>query len=129
MLSHVSKYAKCLKETTKKQDEVSGKIITIIGRLILKCLQNKIICTSKRNRMESYITKYKKLNILITCSSSITPDYNIFIISFSTIHLNEKELKQLQKELDYSFVDKNKYVKKEYCMKLGKSCRSSGQGS
>ena len=60
MLSHVSKYAKCLKETTKKQDKVSGKIITIIGRLILKCLQNKIICTSKRNRMESYITKYKK---------------------------------------------------------------------
>ena len=42
--------------------------------------------------------------------------------------MNEKELKQLQKGLDYSFVDKNKYVKKEYCMKLGKSCRSSGQG-
>ena len=60
MLSHVSKYAKCLKETTKEQDEVSEKIITIRGRLILKCLQNKIICTSKCNRMESYITKDKK---------------------------------------------------------------------
>ena len=49
---------------------------------------------------------------MLRCSSSITPDYNIPIINLSTINLNQKELNQLKMGLDYSFVDKNKHVKK-----------------
>ena len=57
------------------------------------------------------MTKNKKLDILITCSPSITLDYNIPIINLSTINFNQKELNQLKMGLDYSFVDKNKHVK------------------
>ena len=96
MLSHVSKYAKCPKEMTKEHHEISGKLMTITGRLIFKCLLNKIIWTSKCKRMDSFITKKKKLDRLITHSPSITPDYNILIINLSTINLNQKELNQLK---------------------------------
>ena len=112
MLSHVSKHTKRLKEITKEHHEISGKLITITGGLIFRCLLNKIIWKSKRKRMDSFITKNKKLDRLITYSPSITPDYNIPIINLSTINLNQKELNQLKMGLDYSFVDKNKHVKK-----------------
>ena len=106
----VSKHAKCLKETTKEHHEISGKLINITGRVIFKCLLNKIIWTSTRKRIDSFIKK--KMDRLITYSPSITPDYNIPIINLSTIHLNQKELNTLKMSLDYSFVDKNKHVKK-----------------
>ena len=47
MMSHVSKHAKYLKKTTKEHHKVSGKLLTITGQLIFKCLLNKIICISK----------------------------------------------------------------------------------
>ena len=112
MLSHVSKHTKRLKEITKQHHEISGKLITITGGLIFRCLLNKVIWKSKRKRMDSFTTKNKKLDRLITYSPSITPDYNISIINLSTINLNQKELNQLKVGLDYSFVDKNKHVKK-----------------
>ena len=112
MLNHISKHAKCLKEITKEHHEISGKSIIITGRLIFKCLLNKIIWTSKCKRMNSFITKNKKLDRLITCNPSITPDYNIPIINLSIIYLNVKELNQLKMGRDYSFLDKNKHVKK-----------------
>ena len=62
--------------------------------------------------MDSFIKKNKKLDRLITYNPSITPDYNIPIINLSTINLNQKELNQLKMGVDYSFVDKNKHVKK-----------------
>ena len=62
--------------------------------------------------MDSFITKNKKLDRLITCSPSITPGYNIPVINLSTVNLNQKELNQLKMGLDYRFVDKNKHVKK-----------------
>ena len=62
--------------------------------------------------MDSFITKNKKLERLITYSPSITPDYNISIINLLTINLNQKELNQLKMGLDYSVVDQNKQVKK-----------------
>ena len=62
--------------------------------------------------MDSFIIKNKKLDRLITYSPSITPDYNMPIINLSTINLNQKELNQLKMGLDYSFIDKNKHVKK-----------------
>ena len=77
MLSHVSKHTKSLKEITKEHHEISGKLITITGGLIFRCLLNKIIWKSKCKRMDSFITKNKKLDRLITYSPSITPDYNI----------------------------------------------------
>ena len=61
--------------------------------------------------MDSFITKNKKLERLITYSPSITPDYNISIINLSTINLNQKELNQLKMGLDYSFVGQNKQAK------------------
>ena len=73
-LSYVSKHAKCLKETTKKPHKISGKSMAIKERSIFKYLLNKIMCTSKRKRMDSCITKSKKLDRLITCIPSITPD-------------------------------------------------------
>ena len=42
-LNHVSKHAKCLKKTPKEHHEISGKLLTITRRLILKLLLNKII--------------------------------------------------------------------------------------
>ena len=57
MLSHVCKYAKCLKETTKERHKISRKLMTITGRLIFKYLLNESVCTSKRKRMDSFIKK------------------------------------------------------------------------
>ena len=73
-LNYVSKHAKCLKETTKKPHKILGKSMTIKERSIFKYLLNKIMCTSKRKRMDSCITKSKKLDRLITYIPSITPD-------------------------------------------------------
>ena len=111
-LSHVSKHVKCLREITKEHHKISRKLITITGVLIFRCLLNKIIWKSKHKCMDSFITKNKKLDRLITYSPSITPDYNIPITNLSTINLNQKELNQLKMELDYSLVNKNKHVKK-----------------
>ena len=68
--------------------------------------------------MDSFITKNKKLERLITYSTSITPDYNISIINLLTINLNQKELNQLKMGLDYSVVDQNKQVKKNIAASL-----------
>ena len=84
--------------------------MNITRGLIFRCLLNKI-WKSKRKCADSLITRNKKLDILITCSPSITLDYNIPIINLSTINFNQKELNQLKMGLDYSFVDKNKHVK------------------
>ena len=69
------------------------------------------LLTSKRKRMDLFITKNKKLDRLITYSPSIAPDCNIPIINLLTIYWNQKELNQLKMGLDYTFVDKNKGVK------------------
>ena len=62
--------------------------MTIAGRLIFKGVQNKIIWTSKRKRMDSN----RKMDRLISYSPSITPDYSIPIINFSTTHSTQKQL-------------------------------------
>ena len=76
--------------------------MTIAGRLIFKRVPNKIIWTSKRKRMDSN----RKMD-----SPSITPNYSIPIINFSTTHSTQKQLNQLKIGLDYSFVDENKHAK------------------
>ena len=112
----VSKHAKCLKETTKEHHEISGKLINITGRVIFKCLLNKIIWTSTRKRIDSFIKKKKKRKKKNGQINNILPFHNTRlqhpIINLSTIHLNQKELNTLKMRLDYSFVDKNKHVKK-----------------
>ena len=60
MLSHVSRHAIYLEETTMEHRKILGKLMTISRRLISKCLLNKIICTSKRKRIDTFITKRKK---------------------------------------------------------------------
>ena len=71
MLYPISKHAKCLKEITKEHREIPEKLMTITGGLIFRCLLNKIIWKSKRNRMDSLLQKNKKLGRLITYSPSI----------------------------------------------------------
>ena len=106
MLSHVYKYAKYLQETINQHHKISGELETITGRLTFK-LFLKVICKSQRKRMDLFTTKNKKLNVLITFSPSVTPDYNILIINLSANHLNRKELNQIKVVLGYSFVDKS----------------------
>ena len=66
--------------------------MTIAGSLISKGVPNKIIWTSRRKRMDSN----RKMDRLISYSPSITPNYSIPIINFSTTHSTQKQLNQLK---------------------------------
>ena len=92
MLYPISKHAKCLKEITKEHREIPEKLMTITGGLIFRCLLNKIIWKSKRNRMDSLLQKNKKLGRLITYSPSINT-------RLQHLH-NQTKLNQLKMGLD-----------------------------
>ena len=84
--------------------KISGKLMTITGCLIFKCLLDNIIHLNINRWIHLLRKKNKKLGRLITYSPLITPDYNIPIINLPAIHLNQKGLNQLKMGLDYSFV-------------------------
>ena len=96
MMSHVSKHAKYLKKTTKEHRKVSGKLLTITGQLIFKCLLNKIICISKLKTDGFIYYKKRKTgqinNIQAFDNTRLQHPHN----QLSTVHLNQKQLNQLK---------------------------------
>lgn len=80
-----------------------------INHILLK----NIIFVDRKQRLESFRTKNKKLRILITSKPKTTPDnYFVPVINLSLAVLSSQEKQQLSFGLEHSYVDKNKHIKK-----------------
>jgi len=68
----------------------------------------------RKERHESFITKTKKLYVLIKNLNKLTNHkYKLPIINLSNRILSEKEKKELELGLYYCFVNKNRYQRKQ----------------
>ena len=70
--------------------------------------------TSRAIRISSFRTKNKKLMALSNATNNKINAYDVPIINLSSIQLSEKEWNQLSFGLDNTYVDKNKYIKKNF---------------
>ena len=76
-----------------------------------KILLKPVSSSLRRERLFSFKTKNKKLEVLISKAhkrGKVSDSYKTPIINLSNIKLTLEESKQLNLGLEYSFVDKNK---------------------
>jgi len=109
LLTHVLKHNKTLKELSEQYVIILNELQSIVGPLLLNLLLKRIDQYFRKKRLESFLTKNKKL-------SNLRPPieyraYEIPVINLSSKELTRKETQQLSYGLDHCFVDKNKYVK------------------
>ena len=81
------------------------------GTLLIAAVLCHISTIQQKERMNSFKTKNHKLARLIHVKTPMS-NYRVPIINLSDYDLSEVERKQLQLGLEYSFVNKNKNLKK-----------------
>ena len=87
----------------------------MLALLTSKILLKPVSSSLRRERLFSFKTKNKKLEVLISKAhkrGKVSDSYKTPIINLSNIKLTLEESKQLNLGLEYSFVDKNKIIKK-----------------
>ena len=77
----------------------------------------KIIITSlekslHKQRIESFKKKNKKIYNLLKSKNNLTTNYTVPIINLSSYILSDVEYNQLKSRINYSFVNKDKHMKK-----------------
>ena len=78
-------------------------------------LLRRVLNEHSSQRFESFVTKNKKLRNLKDLSTTKGPNQPtsfVPVVNLTDIALTQKERDQLSLGLDYSFVDKNKHIKK-----------------
>ena len=100
-----------LKEITNKHKTLGKKVVSIRSKVLLKDLSSLL----QRERLLSFKTINKKLEVLISRANkreNVSDSYKTTIINLSNVELTLEESKQLIVGLEFSFVDKNKNIKK-----------------
>ena len=87
------------------------------GTLLIAAVLRHISAIQQKERMDSFKTKNHKLARLIQAKTPL-PIYRVPIINLSDYELSEVERKQLQLGLEYSFVNKNRDLKKNLAANL-----------
>ena len=113
MKSHLNKHYKTLHHLIEKQRFILLLIKNSAGKLLSKVIHNNVRNTLSKKRLNSFITKNKKIYKLINLKQKYDKiNFAVPIINLSNYRLNHEEINQLKLGLDYSFVDRNKNVKK-----------------
>ena len=113
MISHLTQHDLKLKEITNKHRTLGQELVKKVGSIRYKILLKHVSSSLQRERLFSFKTKNKKLEVLISKAhkrGKVSDSYKTPIINLSNIKLTLEESKQLNLGLEYSFVDKNKNI-------------------
>ena len=120
MLSHFNRHVLILKELTRKLSQLENDLLEQVCQVRYKILKKRLLNILYRERLESFKTKNRKLVKMIAkqddCYKSST--YSTPLINLSSIELTSDEINQFKLGLYYSFVDKNKNIKKHLAATL-----------
>ena len=92
-------------------DGLKEKLKQVTGQLLYTSIINYIHMTQYQERINSIKPKSYKLKQL-TFEKTPPSKFKVPIVNLSSYDLSESERKQLHLGLEYSFVDKSKYLKK-----------------
>ena len=115
MISHLNQHDLKLKEITNKHRALDQELVKKVGSIRYKILLKHMSSSLQWERLFSFKTKNKKLEVLISKAhkrEKVSGSYKTPFINLSHIELTLEESKQLNLGLEYSFVDKNKNIKK-----------------
>ena len=112
--SNAKKHIDLLKGIIYEHRKTANELQSITGPLLFKLLYKRILNESKDIRSKSFKTKLDKLSNLRPTyqKKNITVPYKIPVINLSSTELTRTEITQLSYGLEHSYVDKNKYVKR-----------------
>ncbi len=116
--SHVTKHIRELKHLIQVHTETCQKLRLTTGSLLFNLLYKRLLDASKKIRKSFFITKNEKLSGFIKSNNRIKISYDVPVINLSSIELTDVERRQLSFGLDYSFIDKNKHIKKNLAANL-----------
>ena len=111
-ISHLNKHIEDLIAIAKEHEDFKQELYKNIGKNLLYLLLSRSSNTLIKERTDSFRTKNEKISKLVRQSNIRESVYTIPIINLSTLVLLSAEKDQLKLGLDYSFTDKNKYIKK-----------------
>ena len=114
MISRLTQHESNLKEITSKQRTLGQELAKKVGSIRYKILLKHVSSKLQRERLLSFKTKYKKLEVLISKvhkREKVSDSYKTPIINLSNIELALEESKQLNLGLEYSVVNKNRNIK------------------
>ena len=114
MLSHLNRHVLTLKELSHKLSQLDKNLLEQVCQVRFKSLKKRLLNISYRERVESFKTKNRKLATLIAKQddSYKSSTYSTLLINLSSNELTSDEINQFKFGLHYSFVDKNKNIKK-----------------
>lgn len=118
LFEHLNKHNQDLKELSRQYAETTDNLLKNTGYIFGRALIQNIQRSLTKKRLESFLTKNKKLHNLISRNLSTKIRYLIPVINLTDKHIAEKELRQLSLGFDHGFVDKNKHIKKNLASNL-----------
>ena len=83
-----------------------------VSEIRYKLLEKHLLSSLYQERLTSFNTKKKKIKGLISKNKSAESNYSTRLINFSYIELTSDQENQFKFSLEYSFIDKNKHIKK-----------------
>ena len=117
LLSHLNDHVHSYKLLISKHHYIMIKLKDKCGTLLISAVLRHISTIQQKERMVSFKTKNHKLVRLIQAKTPLS-NYRVPIINLSDYDLSEVERKQLQLGLEYSFVNKNRDLKKNLAANL-----------
>ena len=114
MLSHLNRHVLTLKKLTHKRRPLNSDLLEQVCQVRYKILKKQLLNVLHRVRLDSFKTKNRKLATLIAEQSDgyKSSTYSTPLINLSSIESISDETNQFKFGLHYSFVDKNKNIKK-----------------
>ena len=112
MLSHLNRHVCNLKIQIKTQYELEALLALSVSEIRYKLLKKRFLSSLDQERIISFNTKNKKLKGLMSKNKSAESNYSTPLINLSYIELTSDETNQFKLGLEYSFIDKNKHIKK-----------------
>ena len=112
MLSHLNKHVCNLKLQIKIHYDIDTLLALSVSEIRYKLLEKHLLSSLYQERLTSFNTKKKKIKGLISKNKGAESNYSTHLKKFSYIELTSDQENQFKFSLEYSFIDKNKHIKK-----------------
>ena len=115
MISHLTQHDLKLKEIANKHRTLGQELVKKVGSIRYKILLKHVSSSLQRERLSSFKTKNKKLQVLISKAhkrEKVSDSFKTPIINLLNIEVTLEESKQLNTGLEHRSVHKNKNIKK-----------------
>ena len=115
MLSHLNRHVLTLKELTHKLRQLDSDLLEQVCQVRYTILKKLLLNVLYRERLDSFKTKNRKsaTRIAKQGDSYKSSTFSTLLTNLSSIELPSNEINPFKFGLHYSFVNKNKNIKKQ----------------